>query len=71
MSYSVDLDEGMGRAAALFDRILKGAKPADLPLEQPTRFKFAFNLNTAKALRSDRAAPATCPCRRRDRVIGV
>ena len=50
MSYSVDLDEGMGRVAALVDRILKGAKPADLPLEQPTRFKFAFNLKTAKAL---------------------
>ena len=50
MSYSVDLDEAMGRVAALVDRILKGAKPADLPLEQPTHFKFAFNLKTAKAL---------------------
>ena len=42
MSYSADLDEGMGRVAALVDRILKGAKPADLPLEQPTRFSSPF-----------------------------
>jgi putative tryptophan/tyrosine transport system substrate-binding protein len=50
MSYSVDLDEAMSRVAALIGRILKGAKPADLPLEQPTRFKFALNLKTARAL---------------------
>jgi putative ABC transport system substrate-binding protein len=50
MSYSMDLDEAFGRVAALVDRILKGAKPAELPFEQPTRFHFALNLKTAEAL---------------------
>jgi putative ABC transport system substrate-binding protein len=50
MSYAPDLDESFGRIAALVDRIFKGAKPESLPFEQPTRFKFAINLKTAKAL---------------------
>lgn len=50
MSYAPDLDESFGRVAALVDLILKGSKPADLPFEQPTRFKFAINLKVAKAL---------------------
>ena len=49
-AYSPDLDEIYGRAAYLIDRILKGAKPADLPFEQPTRFHLSINLKTAKAL---------------------
>ena len=49
MSYSMDLEEGFGRVAALVDRILKGAKPAELPIEQPTRFRFVLNLKTARA----------------------
>jgi putative tryptophan/tyrosine transport system substrate-binding protein len=50
MSYNPDLAESYRRAAALADRILKGARPADLPVEEPTRFTFIVNLKTAKAL---------------------
>ena len=50
MSYAPDRDESLGRAAALVDRILKGAKPADLPFEVPTRFKLVINRKTAKAI---------------------
>ena len=50
MSYGPDIDEGLDRVASLVDRILKGAKPADLPFEQPTVFRFALNLKTAKSL---------------------
>ena len=50
MSYGPDLKESYGRAAVLTDRILKGALPADLPVEEPTRFELAINLTTAKAL---------------------
>jgi putative ABC transport system substrate-binding protein len=50
MSYGPDRREIFERSAALVDRIFKGAKPADLPVEQPTRFLFVLNLKTAKAL---------------------
>ena len=50
MSYGPDLGEGYRRAAALADRILKGARPADLPVEEPTQFSLGINLKTAKEL---------------------
>jgi putative ABC transport system substrate-binding protein len=50
MSYGPDGAEVMDRAAGLADRILKGAKPADLPLEEPTRFIFAINQKTADGI---------------------
>jgi putative ABC transport system substrate-binding protein len=50
MSYGADQRESFDRAAALVDRIFKGSKPADLPVEQPTRYLFVLNLKTAKSI---------------------
>jgi putative ABC transport system substrate-binding protein len=50
MSYGADEHESFSRAAALVDRIFKGTKPADLPVEQPTRYLLVINMKTAKAM---------------------
>jgi putative ABC transport system substrate-binding protein len=50
MSYGADENELFDRAAALVERIFRGAKPADLPVEQPTRYMFVINLKAAKAI---------------------
>ena len=50
MSYGPDPDESFKRVASMIDKILKGAKPADLPVEQPTKFELVINLKTAKQI---------------------
>jgi putative tryptophan/tyrosine transport system substrate-binding protein len=50
MSYGTDLAEAYRRVASMVDKILKGTKPADIPVEQPTKFEFVINLKAAKQI---------------------
>ena len=69
MSYGPNFPDLFRRAGDYVDKILRGAKPADMPVEQPTKFDLVINLITAKALGLDRAADAARPRRRGDRMM--
>ena len=61
MSYGANDSDLFRRASVFVDKILKGTKPADLPVEQPTKFEFVINLKTAKQIGPDDTAVGAVP----------
>ena len=69
MYYGADIADNYRRVATYVDKILKGAKPAELPVEQPTKFELLINLKTAKATRPDGPAERAGKSGQGDQVI--